>query len=194
VGLSPELVLAIEYVTHVLFVLLAYGILRLSGTPGPVLRPFPQVRRLKSFGLLAALVVVVQVVTSSPASSSGGSPFSYGVGFVAAQLAFQGVFVGWTEEYLFRGSVQRVLNSRWGQDGVAKRWVKKGTLAAALIFGAAHLTNLAFGQTLMVTEVQALTAFVGGLICGIYFDAKDDFAAIAWLHNIVDVIPLLLLY
>lgn len=192
-ALSPELILAIEYGTHVLFIVLGYGILRLSGTQGPVLRPFPQAKRLKSFGLLAALVVIVQVLTSPVGSSSGGSPLPYGMGIAAAQLVFQGVFVGWTEEYLFRGSIQRVLNSRWGHRKTSLM-VKRGTLVAALIFGLGHFSNLALGQALFDTEVQALTAFVGGLVCGIYYDAKDDFAAIAWLHNIVDAIPLLMSY
>jgi len=190
VGLSPGLVLAIGYGTHFLFIPLAYGILRLSGAQGPVLRPFPQARRLKSFTLLAILIVAVQVLNGQQ-GGTWGSLLSSGLGLVLAQLVFQGVFVGWTEEYLFRGSIQRALNFRWHQ-GESGRRVRTGTLVAALLFGLGHFTNLGLGQSLVDTEVQTLTAFVGGLIGGIYYDVKDDFAAVAWLHNILDFVPLLL--
>jgi uncharacterized membrane protein len=40
--------------------------------------------------------------------------------------------------------------------------------------------------------VQALGAVVVGLIFGMYYDAKDDLAEVAWLHDIVDFVPLLL--
>ncbi len=186
-GLSPGLVIAIEYGMHLLFIPLGYGILRLSRVPGPVMRPFPQARRLKSFALLAVVFVAVQAL-SGP---QGGSLLSYGFGFVAAQLVFQGVFVGWTEEYLFRGSIQRVLNSRRGTHESGRR-LKTGTLLASLLFGLAHFANLGLGQSLQDTLVQAPVAFVVGLIFGIYYDAKDDLAAVAWLHNIVDLVPLLL--
>jgi membrane protease YdiL (CAAX protease family) len=154
------------------------------------MRPFPQARRLKSFALLAIVFVAVQVL-NGPQGGTFGSLLSHGFGFVVGELVFQGAFVGWTEEYLFRGSIQRVLNSRRGPRESGRR-LKTGTLVASLLFGLGHFANLGLGQSLQDTLVQVLSAFVVGLILGIYYDVKDDLAGVAWLHNIADFVPLLL--
>jgi len=153
--------------------------------------PLPQAKRLRSFSALAAFFITFQVLNGPQGGTAGGSLLSQGFGLAVAQLVFQGVVVGWTEEYLFRGSIQRALNFKWRQREIG-RGVKAGTLVVSALFGVSHFVNLLLGQGFLGTMVQALGAIVVGLIFGTYYDAKDDLAGIAWLHNIADFVPLLL--
>jgi membrane protease YdiL (CAAX protease family) len=66
------------------------------------------------------------------------------------------------------------------------KWLNRvGVLLAAILFSISHLGNVIY-QSLSVTAIQAVGAFIIGLLLGRYYDRTDDLAGAAWLHNIID--------
>lgn len=109
---------------------------------------------------------------------------SYGYLPVTLQFVFGGIIVGWTEEFLFRGCVQRVLNEKFAFNTFLG--IRKGTLLAAIIFGLLHFVNIALGQSLSSSLTQFLFATFFGILIGIFYHKTNDLAGAAWIHNIVD--------
>ncbi len=182
---SPQGII-IEYAAHAIYLPVGYAILRLAGTANPKIRALPSRANLKLFLLLSLIFIFIELNASLP-GGHGISIFAAFGGplFLALQLFFEGVFVGWTEEYLFRGCIQRVLNRRL-KSLIGSR-IKSGTVLAALIFGVFHFVNLALGQSLLATIPQVIFATFFGLVVGWFYDRSNDFAGIAWIHNITDL-------
>ncbi|WP_067933549.1 CPBP family intramembrane glutamic endopeptidase [Alicyclobacillus kakegawensis] len=98
-------------------------------------------------------------------------------------LVFEFGIVGWTEELLYRGALQRLFNL-----GFSNRTVlgtRAGVVCAAILFSIDHLGNVTY-QSPGVTATQAIGALIIGLLLGRYYDRTDDLAGVAWMHNILD--------
>ncbi len=101
-----------------------------------------------------------------------------------AWILFQGVFVGLTEEFFFRGLIQTTLHALMGftQHPSPLPW---GTVIAALIFGLSHLIHSA-PQSWVLTWGSVLFATVMGLILGHYYDRTRNLWGAVVLHNLID--------
>lgn len=103
------------------------------------------------------------------------SPEALIASWTVGQLALIGVvmivFVGFTEELLFRGVLQRALTARLG------RW--PGILLASVIFGFMHS-----GYRLPEEFVFAGTL---GLVFGVVYDRTDSLVLISVMHGLLNV-------
>lgn len=108
-------------------------------------------------------------------------------GFIAAQaLLFQLLLVGSTEEFVSRGLIQTGLNNSIGWAlHFRSLQLKGGTMLAALLFGVAHLSNLAT-QPFALVLPQAATAALFGCVIGFFYDRSPNLWGASILHNIVD--------
>ena len=177
--------LEIDYSSHIAFVAIGIIILKLSSMKYPGLKLLPSSKNLKLFVLLSLVFVAIQVGTTQFGSQSIVSLVSReGLVPVILLILFEGVFVGWTEEFLFRGCIQRTLSARFPSK--TKLRISYGTVFASLIFGAVHMLNLSLGQSLPTTAVQVSFAVFFGLLVGWFYEKKEDLAAAAWIHNIND--------
>ena len=134
--------------------------------------------------LWPCLVVGVLILASFPFMHGG----SKAPGFVAAQvLLMQAVLIGPTEEFLSRGLVQTALNNSiaWSF-GYRSLQIKGGTMLAALLFGAAHLTNLFFSHPPGEVLAQAAFGVLFGLVIGVLYDRTANLWGASIFHDIVD--------
>ncbi|MDA8142566.1 MAG: CPBP family intramembrane metalloprotease [Thermoplasmatales archaeon] len=177
--------LSIDYSSHVLYIILGVVIIRLTRIRKPKIRFLPSKENLKFFGVLAVFFLLIEIFTTEFGSMSIYSWVSiYGILPVALRFVFEGFFVGWTEEYLFRGAIQTALNRRFSSITVIK--IRQGTIITSLIFGFAHSINILLGQPIDTTIIQITFATFFGLVVGTYYDKTYDLSGAAWIHNIVD--------
>ncbi len=106
-----------------------------------------------------------------------------------ATLAFQGIWVGVTEEFLFRGYLQTSLASvfplplHFGKQRIGGH---VNVMVASLLFGALHLVNLTY-QPLAFTLIQAGEAMIFGFIIGSYYDRHPNLWGAAIAHNLANL-------
>lgn len=105
---------------------------------------------------------------------------------------FEGVFVGLTEEFFFRGLLQTTLHALI--DPSSQTWgLSWGTVTAALIFGLSHLINLSM-RSWGLTFRQVLFSTVMGLILGHYYDRTRNLWGAVILHNLIDSLSVMVLW
>lgn len=185
--------LEIDYITHAIYVLAGIGIVAAASIKLPEIRALPSRKNIRLFGLLALLFLAIVILTSGIGGDSISSAIShYGFVPVILRFAFGGVVVGWTEEFLFRGCLQRTLNVRFSS--VTRIRVRQGTIITALVFGGLHAVNMLLGQSLSTTLEQITFAVFFGLVIGSFYDRTGDLAGAAWIHNMVDFANLVLPY
>jgi hypothetical protein len=98
--------------------------------------------------------------------------------------AYVWIFAGIAEETLYRGMVQTYLMDHLnGQIRIIKWDFKTGILIAAVLFGCAHLSNLAFLPYQMVMSNVILTTFTG-LILGYLYQRTHSLAGPIVAHNL----------
>lgn len=118
--------------------------------------------------------------------ASHGTAQASSAGIVAMRLLFQGVFVGPSEEFLFRGLIQTGLNNAIARSvSLGSTIVRGGTVLTALLFALAHAVN-GMTQSVMATLVQMIFSFVIGLVIGHYVDKTGNLWGAAIAHNISD--------
>jgi len=175
-------------------VLIALLILRVTKTSSPKLKLFPTKEIRKLFlmvaGALVAFTIVWDVILGSDSVNKIATIIQSGWTYGASYVLFEIVFVGWTEEYLYRGTLQRIFNKALGKKDM--RGITYGAITAAILFGGLHLLNVTY-QPLNMTLRQSAFAFVAGLVLGIYYDRTEDFAGVAWLHNIINAVSAVIL-
>jgi membrane protease YdiL (CAAX protease family) len=104
-----------------------------------------------------------------------------------ATLVFQGVWVGLSEEFLFRGYLQTSLALVFPHPlHRGKRLIGAHVIVASLLFGALHLVNLTY-QPLEFTLIQAGEAAIFGLIIGSYYDRNRNLWGAAIAHNLANL-------
>ena len=153
--------------------------------------PVGRVRRIFSDGWLWPLVTVTIVVVAGTLLMFGMSGGRARVGgmsdpvVLAAVLLFQGVFVGISEEALFRGVVQTGLNETFrGTLAVGSLRIGAGTILAALLFGVVHLLN---PQPIVMSIPQALWAALLGLVIGYGYERTRNLWGAMLAHNVSDL-------
>ena len=99
--------------------------------------------------------------------------------------------IGFTEEVLFRGLIQRALHNYFGEDNFLHVFL--AILAGGIIFGAAHLSN-AFrpGADVLSSVVQACATTGMGIYLGtIYFRSKKNIWLLIFLHGYYDMVVMI---
>ncbi len=159
----------------------------------PLIGRFPvgRVRRIFSNGWLWPLVTITLVVvvgTLLMFGMSGGRAHVGGMSdplTMAAILLFQGLFVGISEEALFRGVVQTGLSATFPRTlALGSLRIGTGTILAAALFGAVHLLN---PQPIAMSAAQALWAMLLGLIIGYGYERTHNLWGAMLAHNVSDL-------
>ena len=96
--------------------------------------------------------------------------------------------VGAAEEFLFRGVIAETLLEHCG---TSRAGVWKACLLSGVLFGAAHLTNLASSAAFGVLMQCCFTAALGALFAAIYF-RTGNLWVVVFLHGAMDVASLLI--
>ncbi len=103
-------------------------------------------------------------------------------------LIGQMLLVGYTEEILFRGLLQRAMHKQFGE----KTWkdVFLAIAATGMIFGLTHLGNLMNEGVMALATVQqaVVNVFSGMYFCAIYFRTGKTLWYVAFLHALYDFI------
>ncbi len=150
--------------------------------------------------LIFLVLAVVFGLSTGWHSKLGDYP---GLAVVIFWIIMMCLFVGVSEEFLFRGVIQTGLNN--SRLGSWKLWrLRIGTLIAAIVFASMHLfgyhayrtmAGMSSRQALGIVISQFVAALVLGLIFGQLYDRKRNIWGVVVLHNIVDgasyVVPLI---
>jgi membrane protease YdiL (CAAX protease family) len=176
----------LNFLTHSIFILGGILMIRSSGLSLPKFNFFPRVKEgknnLRLFVIIALVFSVVSVASNlvPPIAKLAMSPFSWTLTFL-----FQALFVGWSEEFLFRGALQNILNNRFSMGRRIIR-MQQGTFIASVIFAVVHLGNVFLGQSAISALGGAVFALVFAFAVGWYYDKTRDLAGAAWIHNATD--------
>lgn len=176
---------AADFASHTVF--LAGGILMImiSGLGLTKLNFLPKTKPKGNLKQFAALAIIFGAISglynfAPPITKVFMSPEGWALSFL-----FQALYVGWSEEILFRGALQNILNGAIASDRRIMRF-RIGTLISSVIFGVMHLPNVLIGQSVSSAIANAVFALVFGLAVGQYYDNFQDLAGAAWIHNITD--------
>jgi membrane protease YdiL (CAAX protease family) len=137
---------------------------------------------LPAWIIMLAIAVPLDVLTSQKTSLAGFTSLA-----IVMNLLFNGVIVGVSEEFVFRGQVQTGLNNSVKETvKLGKGSVRLGTILTATVFAALHLQNV----------YSIPFAFVFGIVVGHYYDKTNSIWGAVIIHNIVDllsfVVPIVL--
>ena len=114
----------------------------------------PRMRRpvlLLPAGLLAAAAVLAWVLARLALPEAGSTDPG-----LTLRNALTAMLVGFTEEWMYRGLLLAFLCRRYG--------LRRGALAALLLFGILHLVNLGAGLSLVAALNQVLVATLVGAV------------------------------
>jgi hypothetical protein len=137
-----------------------------------------------AIGILLALAGFLQHFLFSKFLSIPSVPFEPTPINLLWMGAYIWIFVGIAEETLYRGMVQTYLMKHLnGQIRIIKWDFKTGTLIAAVLFGCAHLSSLAFLPYQRAVSNVILTTFTG-LILGYLYQQTHSLAGPIMAHNL----------
>ncbi len=95
------------------------------------------------------------------------------------------VLVGFCEETLFRGLVQRAFHNYFGEDSRKHVWM--AVICSGLIFGLAHLVNLDRGNPFLASVLQAgVNCFAGMLYAAVFFRTGKNLYFMIFIHTLYD--------
>lgn len=175
----------LNFLIHALFILGGVVMVRTSDLKLPKFNLLPRLREgrhLRWFLVIMAVFVLVAVASNvaPPVTKVYMSPLGWGL-----TLLFQGVFVGWSEEFLFRAALQNILNQRFTGGRTVLR-MRRGTFVASVIFAVIHLGNAFLGQSVASAAGDAVFALAFAFAVGWYYEKTQDLAGAAWIHNATD--------
>ncbi len=103
-------------------------------------------------------------------------------------LVGQMLLVGYTEEILFRGLLQRAMHRHFGEK--TRKDVFLAIAATGVVFGLAHLGNISKEGVAVLASVQqaVVNIFSGMYFCAIYFRTGKTLWYVAFLHALYDFI------
>ena len=111
----------------------------------------------------------------------------------AEVLLFLGqmILVGFSEEVLFRGLIQRAMHDHFGEGTLAQ--VLEAIILSGLLFGCTHLMNgFSSGVSFRAAGVQAMvTAFIGMYFGAIYFRTGKNIWYMIFLHAVYDMLGMI---
>lgn len=157
--------------------------------------------RLTGFGTglaVGAYILVVNIALPTAAYllslftgvGSIGQPITVSAGELLLFALFM-LFIGITEEVLYRGILQNTVLEYTGADAVSS--VQKGIVITGILFGAVHLGNLLSGESLTAVLFQVVDAIPVGIILGaVYFRSKNNLWVCVLLHALTDAAGLLI--
>ena len=106
--------------------------------------------------------------------------------FLLGQVAL----VGFCEELLFRGMIQRAFHRLFGEDSFSHVFL--AVFCSGLIFGCAHLVNLDRGNPPLAAVFQAgVNAFIGMYYCAVFFRTGKNIWYVAALHGLYDLVGMI---
>lgn len=183
VGIAPLVADEIyNFIGHGIFIIGAVIMLAASGFT------LKKVSFLPRYGVNVKLFVIIAALFGAfgfsinfipPLTKVVAPPFVWVLDFL-----YQAFFVGWSEEILFRGSLQNILNARFPNSLILR--FRAGTFISAVIFGLVHLGNSFLGLPLLTAVAEAIFALSFGFVVGWYYDRTQDLAGAAWIHNVTD--------
>jgi membrane protease YdiL (CAAX protease family) len=185
-GIGEAVVASIlNFATHSVFILAGILMVKVSGLSLPKFKFLPRTGERTNtwvFGAIALAFSLIAVSTNlvPPVTKEIMSPLSWGLEFL-----FQALFVGWSEELLFRGALQNILNHRFSTGRKIIR-IREGTFIASVIFATVHLGNAFLGQSVTSAVGNAIFALAFSFAVGWYYDKTKDLAGAAWIHNATD--------
>lgn len=98
--------------------------------------------------------------------------------------------VGMFEEILFRGIIQNAFHDYFGVQSAGS--VRKAIIAASVVFGLTHLTNIFGGGEVLSVVVQAITVIPVGILFGtIYYRSNRNIWVCILMHALNDIVALL---
>ena len=164
--------------------LLAYVVLRQCGR-GDVLFA-------KGIGFAKGLAVggyflVVGVISAAYQFASYEGERLLRPGYEIAIFAVCMFLVGMTEEFLCRGTIAGLLLEHYG---ATKQGVWKSVIVSGILFGAAHLTNLAGADPVGVFVQCIVAGMMGMAFAAIYFRSGNIWVVV-FLHGFVDLCGLI---
>lgn len=111
-----------------------------------------------------------------------------GAASFAGWTLFEGVYVGPTEEVLFRSLLMGLLSGAGlGVLRLGRLRLSGTTIVAALLFGAAHFAGVTAAPWWQ-NEFQIVDAIVLGLIYGYWFERSRSLVVPAVAHNATDLL------
>lgn len=115
--------------------------------------------------------------------------YQNGAGSIWAQILFQGLVVGFSEEMFMRPVLHQTLLSKnmGGFRLFNKFTLSTPLLITALLFALLHVGNIGH-QPIGYTMMQIVYAFVIGVIFGVYYEKTRNYVGTAILHNLVDCV------
>ena len=100
------------------------------------------------------------------------------------------ILVGFCEEVLFRGMIQRALHGLFGEDSFAH--VLLAVFCAGIIFGCTHLINMDRGNPMLSSVFQAgVTCFMGMYLGAIYYRTGKNIWYTIFLHSLYDFLGMI---
>ena len=100
------------------------------------------------------------------------------------------LLVGTFEEVLFRGIIQNAFHDYYGYETPGS--VRKAIIAASVVFGLTHLTNILAGGEIVSVIIQAITVIPVGILFGtIYYRSGRNIWLCILVHAINDFVALL---
>ena len=135
----------------------------------------------KSAGLLIVIIAAFGILGLVELLNVKITPLQWAL-FVAQIL-----LVGFAEEVLFRGLIQRSLHRFFGEDSRAN--VFKAIVCTGIIFGLAHLVNMDRGNPILATVLQAgVNCFAGMYYCAVFFRTGKNIKYLILLHALYDYV------
>ena len=101
------------------------------------------------------------------------------------------ILIGFSEEVLFRGLIQRSFHRLFGEDSFAH--VLLAVICSGLVFGCAHLINMDRGNPALAAVLQAgVTVFIGMYLGAIYYRTGKNIWYVLFLHGFYDFLGMIM--
>ncbi|HEY3800687.1 MAG TPA: CPBP family glutamic-type intramembrane protease [Caulobacteraceae bacterium] len=144
-------------------------------------------RAVASSLVVAALFTLVRYVPNIIAGQPPAPDHPLSVGSIAGWGLFEGVYVGPTEEVLFRSlAIGLLAQAALPALRIRRLEISGATLVAALLFAAAHFQAIGAAPW-YVAVFQMTYAFVLGALYGYWFEKSRSLLVPALAHNATDL-------
>ena len=102
----------------------------------------------------------------------------------------QVILIGFAEEVLYRGLIQRAFHQLFGEDSYAH--VILAIVCTGAVFGISHLVNMDRGNPALAAVMQACAnIFIGMYICSIFYRTSKNIWYVIILHSVYDCVALI---
>ncbi len=142
------------------------------------------------FGLLMSLEYIFQIVENAPLDI----PYPITFVNVLGNMTFQWIFVGLSEETMFRGLIQTYLmKNLQGYVKILGHDLHIGTIISAIFWGGFHFINILYLPLENVIFFVILTTAIG-LLMGYAYQTTGSLLTTILIHNTIFGVPLTIGY